>query len=70
MSRKDYNAIADIIHTARNRYQSTADGLPAINYIELELAYYMAKASPKFNRDKFFAACASHLVSRDLIQSS
>ena len=61
MSSKDYIAIADIIRTARNRYQSSADGLPAISYIATELADYMAGDNHRFNRDLFLSASTSRV---------
>ena len=65
MSRKDYTAIADIIRTANNRYRGSNDALPAISYITLELANYMARDNHKFNEAKFLNASTRPISARD-----
>ncbi len=58
-----YRAIADIIkrHTLRMRTEDVAhcsNGLPCLHPDTIgDLADYFAKDNPRFNRDKFLAAC-------------
>jgi hypothetical protein len=58
MSKKDYQAIAAILH--RNRTQETDHGSESrsvVSMIAQDLADMMAGENPRFDRERFIEAC-------------
>ena len=55
MTKKDYIAIADIIHTTRLEDWSSAEH--AITCIEVALCVLFKQDNPNFNKEKFLEAC-------------
>lgn len=51
LSRKDYKAIAEIMKTESRGYETIPDR------ISEKLADYFAQDNPRFDRDRFLAAC-------------
>ena len=64
MTRKDYKAIAEIIHVNHDHASlwvqpGSGYAIEAINRVTQHLADYMAQDNPNFDRDKFIMACYS-----------
>ena len=59
LTRKDYRAIAAMIHQEHHAQSQTVNQNPirAVERIGIMLADYMAQDNPNFDRDKFIAAC-------------
>lgn len=59
MTRKDFEAIANIATNARldavNR--NSTDGIEAVYGMALDMSDYFATDNPRFDRAKFLAAC-------------
>lgn len=62
MTRKDYNAIADILRTEREGWQRVSDGVAsavgnaAVGTVALRFADYAQTDNPRFDRDRFLIA--------------
>lgn len=56
MTRKDFEAIAAIISTVKER-KNTFEAWEAINSLTDELSDFFETVNPQFDRDRFFTAC-------------
>jgi len=55
MSRKDYVAIAAILHDIDTEYDDGEEAV--VRVIARELADYFKSDNPNFDRDRFYEAC-------------
>ena len=61
MTRKDYQAVAEIISTLADKYQFD-EGKDIIAEVALDLADMMQDDNPRFNRETFLDACGFTLI--------
>jgi hypothetical protein len=57
MTKKDYQLIADMIATTRTGVNSWTNGNDALDDLVGNLGFAFALDNPRFDRDKFEAAC-------------
>lgn len=60
MTRKDYEAIADIITKVKNREEFGGEPVTrdtALILMVIHLAEYLGDENPRFNRETFYRAC-------------
>lgn len=56
MTRKDYNALAAVIATAREDWAGNPDALAAAGALARRLTDVLAADNPRFDRDRFLIA--------------
>jgi hypothetical protein len=61
MTRKDYQAIAEVISTLADKYQFD-DGRYIVSEIASDLAEVLQNDNPRFDRQRFLDACGYQLV--------
>lgn len=61
MTRKDYQAIAEVISTLADKYQFD-DGRYIVSEVASDLAEVLQNDNPRFDRQRFLDACGYQLV--------
>lgn len=65
MSRKDYEAIAEILRSEREYFQGESDldirALGTLTTVSARLSLLFAQGNPNFDREKFLKACGLDL---------
>lgn len=57
LSRKDYKAIAQILHDQGDPFQEGGPGNLLLKILASNLAWYFEQDNPRFDREKFIEAC-------------
>ena len=57
LSRKDYKAIAQILHDQGDAFVRGDDGFHLLEILAHNLAWYFEQDNPRFDREKFIEAC-------------